>query len=291
MDLDLNIDNYNLEELLNLFKLTTNFDKSDLKNAKKYVCKLHPDISNLPKEYFIFFAKAYKYIENIHDFRERKQCNVTEYDNLLDDNKKEVHEDIIKNISKKQHFNRWFNEMFEEYQIKDNDTGYEEWLKCNNSIQITDAKNISELQTNFNIYKASIMKDIVVHKEIYDVCNNLSCGGSNINRKTIVDYSSSDVFSNNLQYNDVKKAHTESFITVNEYDFNNKKQYKNEMELNIERSKNIHIPTMEESNQIIRNKRRNEETISSRDAYELIKHQERQNKKNELFMKNLRLLK
>ena len=34
-EIDLDINNYTLEDLLNLFKLSYNFDKDDLKNAKE----------------------------------------------------------------------------------------------------------------------------------------------------------------------------------------------------------------------------------------------------------------
>ena len=35
VELDLNIDNYSLDDILNLFKLDINFDKEDIINAKK----------------------------------------------------------------------------------------------------------------------------------------------------------------------------------------------------------------------------------------------------------------
>ena len=57
---DLNIDNYNLNDILELFKLDYNFDSSDLKKAKRVVLMTHPDKSKLPKEYFLFYTKAYK---------------------------------------------------------------------------------------------------------------------------------------------------------------------------------------------------------------------------------------
>ena len=65
-NLDLNIDNYNLDELLKLFHLSYDFTASDLKQAKRIVLRTHPDKSNLPKEYFLFFSKAYKIIFNIY---------------------------------------------------------------------------------------------------------------------------------------------------------------------------------------------------------------------------------
>ena len=53
--LDLDIANYNYEDLITLFHLHHEFSSKDLKEAKKIVYRVHPDKSNLPKEYFLFF--------------------------------------------------------------------------------------------------------------------------------------------------------------------------------------------------------------------------------------------
>jgi hypothetical protein len=60
--LDLNIDNYNLPDILSLFNLPTLFNEADLKRAKLAVLKTHPDKCQLPKEYFLFFTKAYRIV-------------------------------------------------------------------------------------------------------------------------------------------------------------------------------------------------------------------------------------
>lgn len=67
--LDLNIDNYNLNDLLNLFNLPMIFNADDLKRAKQMVLKTHPDKCNLSKEYFLFFSKAYRMIHQIYTIR------------------------------------------------------------------------------------------------------------------------------------------------------------------------------------------------------------------------------
>jgi len=72
-NIDLNIENYNLDELLNLFNINYNFTEEDLKNAKKKVLRTHPDKSKLPKDYFLFYSKAYKYLYKIFDFRKKKK--------------------------------------------------------------------------------------------------------------------------------------------------------------------------------------------------------------------------
>ena len=66
-ELDLNIDNYSLDDILNLFKLDINFDKDDMLNAKKIVLQVHPDKSRLDKEYFLFFKKAYSLLYKVYN--------------------------------------------------------------------------------------------------------------------------------------------------------------------------------------------------------------------------------
>ena len=63
--LDTNLENYNLQKLLNLFDIDSDFDESDLKSAKRKVLKLHPDKSGIDNEIFIFFINAYKKLECI----------------------------------------------------------------------------------------------------------------------------------------------------------------------------------------------------------------------------------
>ena len=59
-DLDLDLENYDLEDIMNLFHLNYHFDGNDLRDAYKIALKTHPDKSGLPDKFFIFFMKAYK---------------------------------------------------------------------------------------------------------------------------------------------------------------------------------------------------------------------------------------
>ena len=55
--LDLCVENYNLDELLQVFNLTRDFGEQDLKNAKRIVLKMHPDKCGLDSKYFYFIQK------------------------------------------------------------------------------------------------------------------------------------------------------------------------------------------------------------------------------------------
>ena len=65
----MNLDNYSLIELLNLFHLEKTFDDNDLKKAKLMALKTHPDKSGLDEKIFIFFKNAYDRIEKTYNFR------------------------------------------------------------------------------------------------------------------------------------------------------------------------------------------------------------------------------
>ena len=59
--LDLDINNYSLNDLYKLFNIDDNFlTDISLKDAKQIVLKMHPDKSKLDAKYFLFFSKAYK---------------------------------------------------------------------------------------------------------------------------------------------------------------------------------------------------------------------------------------
>ena len=49
MDIDLNINNYDFDDILKLFKIKYDYNLDDLKNIKQIVLQTHPDKSGLPK--------------------------------------------------------------------------------------------------------------------------------------------------------------------------------------------------------------------------------------------------
>jgi hypothetical protein len=129
--MDLNLDNYELLDLLALFKLDFDFNEHDLKQVKKMVLQTHPDKSNLDKEYFLFFSEAYKIIYAVYKFRHKSTSSPNTYNTSYYVEKDEQKEALLSEISKKPNFNKIFNELFDQYKLHDNDsdTGYGEWLK------------------------------------------------------------------------------------------------------------------------------------------------------------------
>tara|TARA_Y100000389_G_scaffold164786_2_gene168694 strand:+ start:30 stop:893 length:864 start_codon:yes stop_codon:yes gene_type:complete len=232
-ELDLNIDNYSLDDILKLFKLDINFDKEDMINAKKIVLQVHPDKSRLDKEYFLFFKKAYGLLYKVYNFKfsyDNKDIEgEKDYDTeIMDENQDE--NTIWENLSKDKNFNSIFNEMFEKnYSLKDD--GYEEWLK-NNDEDIETARNIDEV--NFKIKeKKKNLREMINYQDIESV---KSVFGSSLIQEN-GNYGS-DMFGK-LKYDDLKTVYTESVIPVTEEDFINKKKFTSIDEFNRYRDKNL----------------------------------------------------
>ena len=72
-DHDLDLDNYKLEDILNLFKVPYDFNEKDLKRAYRQVLMVHPDKSKLDAKYFHFYVEAYKILSNVYYFHHRKK--------------------------------------------------------------------------------------------------------------------------------------------------------------------------------------------------------------------------
>ena len=83
-NIDLNLENYNLTDLLNLFKLDIYFKEEDLKTAKTMALKTHPDKSRLDQKFFVFFMRAYRRIEQIYNFRKKKEQDIHNVEYSLD---------------------------------------------------------------------------------------------------------------------------------------------------------------------------------------------------------------
>jgi hypothetical protein len=62
---NLDINSYSLEEMFGLFNLTYDLTEESMRAAKKKVLMIHPDKSNLPSEYFLFYKEAYEIILDI----------------------------------------------------------------------------------------------------------------------------------------------------------------------------------------------------------------------------------
>lgn len=297
--LDLDIDNYNLPDILSLFNLPTLFNEDDLKRAKLAVLKTHPDKSQLPKEYFLFFTKAYRIVHQIYTIRhpatnehytqraERTprssavpsmRCvgkdtlsapytpidaaaaasaakSIVDYNRLMraeghradadDEYSQGTHERMKHRLdemmtgtgtgaasgaAKVSEFNKWFNEKFEQYRLKDDEaeTGYEAWFRGNDAddaagddaIGGDDSGSWADKVARLNQRKQELRNKyaLVERQELESAGGGGGAGsGYDLTRERPQEYSSG-IFGN-LRYEDLRKAHTETVVPVTEEDY------------------------------------------------------------------------
>jgi len=287
MEIDLNLDNYNLQDLLSLFKLEYDFTEDDLKRAKKVALMTHPDKSNLDKKYFLFFTSAYKVIYSIHQFRTRANSQKsTEY--FIEKEENEDKDQLLREIAKKKNFNKIFNKLFEQNRIHDeaSETGYGDWLKSNEDLD-TRSTTRAEMNETFEKKKSEV-RALVVHKDIEEIVSSSSA--SDIVSERPESYGSS-MFSS-LQYEDLRKAHVECVIPVTIRDYEERKKFKNVDEFQRHRdSESIVSPlSLEQSNVYLQRRQGMEDKMDVTRAFKLAKQDESVKKANQGWMSGIQLL-
>ena len=282
--IDLNIDNYNLQELLSLFSISENFTEKDMKEAKKIVLKTHPDKSGLDPKYFLFFSKAYKIIYGIFEFRETNKKDHSKYKTLDNQENDEIIKNALASNTVKKDFNKWFNELFEKSKIEDeyNNSGYENWLKSDEDLE--NFSNLNKEQQEIKLEeKRNKIKTLSKFHEIKDI----QAGGYDLLRQKPEDYSS-DIFSS-LAFEDLKKAHQESVIPITKQDINNIEQ-RTMSQLKIQRDEKIIIPTMEQSKQLLSDNNSKDNRNNAERAFRLLREDELIREKNTEALRSMRTL-
>ena len=283
-NLDLNIENYDLNDLLSLFKLDFNFNESDLKRVKKSVLQSHPDKSKLDKKYFLFFTSAYKIIYSIYEFRYKSSKNQSTEYTIEKDESKEL---LLKDLQKNSEFNKIFNELFEKNKISDDDSesGYGDWIKSDENID-TRTTTMNQMNATFEQKKREV-KEIIPFQEIEETGE--SSNHFDLTRDRPAYYSSS-LFSS-LQYEDLKKAHVESVIPVNQEDYNARPKYKNVMELQQDPNYRDTKPlSLSQANDYLQNRQSNQNKNDVQRAYKLAKQDEISHKVNQAWMSGFKQL-
>ena len=257
MSLDLNLENYNYEELLSLFKINQ-LNSENLKKAKKIVLKTHPDKCNLDKKVFLFFSSAYKKLVSVFEFVEnyKSKLDIEKYEYDYESHT-EDEEGLHKLLRSDKEFSKNFNELFESTYIKNND-GYDSWLKSND-----DVHSININKQDMENIRNEVRNSLVVKQEINGISSS-----QHYSFDDQTNYSS-DIFSK-FQYEDLKTAHETSLIPVLNSD-KRKENYKSIGDLKYARGQQIKPLTKKESIEYLKNKQTNMEKQDTLRAYKLAK--------------------
>jgi hypothetical protein len=290
--LDLDIHNYDLNDIINLFGISKRITDEDLKMAKNKMLKTHPDKSGLDPIFFTFYNKAYKILYQVWEFNQKGNTKKSEYSyDDYDTHKQEILNKWIKDnkFDNTKSFNEWFNKEFNNAHIYNDKErkGYEEWLR-NAPIENEQVNDMRGMNLYIDKKKKELRElSLIERREVEEIWNTNNISASDLSPDAPQCYDS-DLFSQ-LSYQDLQKAHTESIIPITIEDYDNKQKFNNVNEF-ISFRNNQDIQPFQEGEKYLDNKRKKEEELSVRLAFNLAKQSEIAKQKNNDFWKNIQML-
>ena len=283
-DLDLDLENYDLEDIMNLFKLNYNFNETDLKQAHRIALRTHPDKSRLPDKFFIFFMKAYKIISKIYYFRCKKGGGLEEYRAETDAG----HIQLLRKLDGKPigEFNDWFNDMFEKTKVVDSntDSGYGEWYQKGTVVENR---------------KVPLHNFAAAFEDEKEKCRALAIqgavemlgdeGGYSLSREKPREYTSR-IFSK-LGYDDLKKVHTETVVPVTRADFEKKQKFSNlDSMRKHRREQNTEPQSLAQARRYLEQRAEEKDELSAHRLYSILKRDEEMGEMNKVWWAHLKRL-
>jgi len=287
-NLDLNLDNYSLEDIYSLFNINIKIEilsESVLKNAKQIVLRMHPDKSNLDSKYFLFFSKAYKRLFSIYEFQNKSTNKSVKVHDYFDESNRAVLDNMFetnKKFKDPKNFNSWFNEKFEKHRLENpHEQGYGDWLKSDEGIMnINDNVTKGNMNEIFEQKKRQI-QSLTVYNGISDTFSS-TLGGSLLNEEN--NYSSDN-------YTDLKQAYTETLIPVTLEDYEKMPKYNS---LNEYKTKRDNIDTnpiaKEEAEKMLYKKENELDKQSAALAFKYAKESEKAKQKQQSFWSDIKQL-
>ena len=290
-EVDLNINNYELEDILQLFKIPKNFEERHLKIAKQVVLKTHPDKSRLPAKFFLFYSQAYKILFNVYEFRNKSTKNMqtdTSYVEIISgDSEKEIAlaEFFKKNekLKETKNFNKWFNEEFDKNKLENEDNiGYGDWLSSNEDLEPEKKISLSQMAEEME-KKKSKARSLIPIQEVREVYSTQTIQGTSLISSDGPSEFSSDLFSS-LPYQDLRQAHVNSVIPVTNEDYSRVQKFQNINEYTSHRNSQDTKPLSElQALEYLKHRESFENSQATKRAYDLAKQTELAEKKNQEF--------
>jgi hypothetical protein len=258
---NLDLASYSFDEILQMFDLTYHMTLEDLKRAKRKVLMSHPDKSNLPPDYFLFYKRAFELVVNYHQSHSRQSQIVNEHTSVeyVPITETDIHtKQQLSEKTKTNQFQQRFNELFEQNMAEKPDPSKNEWFRSESTSSIYEtqgAVSASNLNSSFESIKSRQREQGLVRysgiRELSSFAGGASSfydsGPSSIgqdeNEDQVQDiYVSSDPFSK-LKFEDLRKVHKDQTVfAVSESDYANVPKYKNVDQYSRERSRESLTP-------------------------------------------------
>jgi hypothetical protein len=282
--LDLDLDNYSLDDLYHLFNINGNIlNDETMKLAKQIVLKMHPDKSQLDSKYFLFFSKAYKRLYSIYEFQNKSSKKKNDKEDYFNESNKTILDNMFdknKEFKDSKNFNSWFNEAFEKGRLENpTEQGYGDWLKSDEGF-ISVNENVTKGNMNdvFEQKKKQI-QSLTLYTGVTDMVSS-SFGGSLLDGGN--DYSSDN-------YTDLKQAYTETLIPVTQEDYNNMQKFNNVSEYKAHRERVDVTPlTKEEAERKLLKQQQDHDKHSAALAFKYAKESEKAKEKQNGFWSDLK---
>lgn len=231
---NLDIQSYTFYEILELFHLDANHITLDtLKRAKKKVLMMHPDKSNLPKEYFLFYKKAFEVVVRMYENIQKVSQPVadSDYHPTESDSSDMTTKQFQKTLGKisQETFQHNFNDLFDKHMKKPpSNPQKNDWFTKTDALYSDQAGSSGDM--------GSVLEKIKEQQQSLTKYNGvvamqfLSGGGSSLYDDDEEDddgsYKCSEPFSK-LKYDDLRKVHKDQTVfSVRESDFSRVPTYK-----------------------------------------------------------------
>ena len=282
--LDLDLDNYSLDDLYHLFNINGNIlNDETMKLAKQIVLKMHPDKSQLDSKYFLFFTKAYKRLYSIYEFQNKSSKKKMDKEDYFNESNKTILDNMFdknKEFKDSKNFNSWFNEAFEKGRLENpTEQGYGDWLKSDEGF-ISVNENVTKGNMNdvFEQKKKQI-QSLTLYTGVTDMVSS-SFGGSLLDGGN--DYSSDN-------YTDLKQAYTETLIPVTQEDYNNMQKFNNVSEYKAHRERVDVTPlSKEDAERKLLQQQQDHDKHSAALAFKYAKESEKAKEKQNGFWSDLK---
>lgn len=281
-ELDLNVDNYSLQDLFRLFNITdAQLSEDSMKQAKQIVLKMHPDKSRLESKYFLFFSAAYKQLYQVYEFQNTHSKKRTDYSPELDSSQVHALDKLTTKFKKEGNFQEWFNQAFEKHRIDDPlSDGYGEWLKSDEGfVNVSNNVTLSNMNEAFELHKKQ-HQSLILYEGVQNSPASSRGLGSSLN---------GGQFDSNAHYTDLREAYTQTMIPVSTEDFNRRKQFKTLDEYMAHREATNAAPlSKEESTRILEQQSKREAMESAALAFKYAKESEKVASQNKGFWAGLK---
>lgn len=275
-DLDLDLDNYVYQELIDLFDVPTLYTIEDLKRAKQIVAQTHPDKSGLDAKYFIFFKRAFQILADIYRHRVREEKThetvVAERGGGGDGEDGTIAAPFKHPTGKG--FRKWFNRMYDDSVGTGGittTTGYGDWMKSNDGIDPShEGKSFAEMSRLIGEQKRGSQITTNTHPEA------MASGGSGSFEELGVTATNHRGVVGNIAYDDVRHAYSNTVVAVCEDTVMSRRTHHTTVDSLVrERSHMGAIPDRAIAEQMLSDSRRVEAENDTARFYQLTKESER----------------